>query len=93
MIGRADIEGSKSNVAMNAWLPRAIIGENSSTPFAKTVKQSVRLKTPPLPQVETEAASPVRPPARNGIEAADLPRPVLSYRRRAIQDTIDSRTC
>ncbi|KAG6654556.1 hypothetical protein CIPAW_05G153100 [Carya illinoinensis] len=23
MIGRADIEGSKSNVAMNAWLPRA----------------------------------------------------------------------
>ncbi|CAN7087882.1 unnamed protein product [Brassica rapa subsp. narinosa] len=22
MIGRADIEGSKSNVAMNAWLPR-----------------------------------------------------------------------
>ncbi|KAF2413877.1 hypothetical protein EJ08DRAFT_622970 [Tothia fuscella] len=24
MIGRADIEGSKSNVAMNAWLPQAI---------------------------------------------------------------------
>ena len=23
MIGRADIEGSKSNVAMNAWLPQA----------------------------------------------------------------------
>ncbi|KAK3836102.1 MAG: hypothetical protein J3R72DRAFT_371540 [Linnemannia gamsii] len=23
MIGRADIEGSKSNVAMNAWLPHA----------------------------------------------------------------------
>ena len=22
MIGRADIEGSKSNVAMNAWLPQ-----------------------------------------------------------------------
>ncbi|KAL5697172.1 hypothetical protein ACHQM5_030976 [Ranunculus cassubicifolius] len=25
MIGRADIEGSKSNVAMNAWLPQAVI--------------------------------------------------------------------
>ena len=23
MIGRADIEGSKSNVAVNAWLPQA----------------------------------------------------------------------
>jgi len=23
MIGRADIEGSKSNVAMSAWLPQA----------------------------------------------------------------------
>jgi len=23
MIGRADIEGSKSNIAMNAWLPQA----------------------------------------------------------------------
>ncbi|CAN6972839.1 unnamed protein product [Brassica rapa subsp. trilocularis] len=23
MIGRADIKGSKSNVAMNAWLPQA----------------------------------------------------------------------
>ncbi|KFP84413.1 hypothetical protein N311_10271, partial [Apaloderma vittatum] len=23
VIGRADIEGSKSNVAMNAWLPQA----------------------------------------------------------------------
>ncbi|CAN0921408.1 hypothetical protein LINGRAHAP2_LOCUS32573 [Linum grandiflorum] len=23
MIGRADIEGSKSNVVMNAWLPQA----------------------------------------------------------------------
>ena len=29
MIGRADIEESKSNVAMNAWLPQA------SYPFSK----------------------------------------------------------
>ena len=25
MLGRADIEGSKSNVALNAWLPRRIL--------------------------------------------------------------------
>ncbi|CAN7100318.1 unnamed protein product [Brassica rapa subsp. narinosa] len=31
MIGRADIEGSKSNVAMNAWLPR-FHGSYSKTP-------------------------------------------------------------
>ncbi|CAN7022511.1 unnamed protein product [Brassica rapa subsp. trilocularis] len=30
MIGRADIEGSKSNVAMNAWLPQATL------PFCST---------------------------------------------------------
>ena len=33
MIGRADIEGSKSNVAMNAWLPQASYpcGDSSNT--------------------------------------------------------------
>ncbi|EFX62987.1 hypothetical protein DAPPUDRAFT_119636 [Daphnia pulex] len=38
MIGRADIEGSKSNVAMNAWLPQASYpcgrGQASICPFA-----------------------------------------------------------
>ncbi|CAL8988963.1 unnamed protein product [Prunus brigantina] len=35
MIGRADIEGSKSNVAMNAWLPQAGYPcGNFSTPLA-----------------------------------------------------------
>ncbi|KAL0446623.1 UNVERIFIED_CONTAM: hypothetical protein Slati_1790200 [Sesamum latifolium] len=35
MIGRADIEGSKSNVAMNAWLPQASYpcGNFSDTSF------------------------------------------------------------
>ena len=36
MIGRADIEGSKSNVAMNAWLPQAssrVPGLQHSTAF------------------------------------------------------------
>ena len=41
MIGRADIEGSKSNVAMNAWLPQASypcgnFSDTSSFKFRKT---------------------------------------------------------
>ena len=41
MIGRADIEGSKSNVAMNAWLPQASypcgnFSDTSSLKFKKT---------------------------------------------------------
>ena len=41
MIGRADIEGSKSNVAMNAWLPQASypcgnFSDTSSLKFQKT---------------------------------------------------------
>jgi hypothetical protein len=40
MIGRADIEGSKSNVAMNAWLPQASYpcGNFSVTSCKKLVK-------------------------------------------------------
>ena len=40
MIGRADIEGSKSNVAMNAWLPQASYpcGNFSDTSCLKLVK-------------------------------------------------------
>ena len=40
MIGRADIEGSKSNVAMNAWLPQASYpcGNFSDTPGLKLLK-------------------------------------------------------
>ena len=41
MIGRADIEGSKSNVAMNAWLPQASypcgnFSDTSSLNFQRT---------------------------------------------------------
>ena len=36
MIGRADIEGSKSNVAMNAWLPQA----SSFLPTDKCFRQN-----------------------------------------------------
>jgi hypothetical protein len=40
MIGRADIEGSKSNVAMNAWLPQASYpcGNFSDTSCSKLSK-------------------------------------------------------
>ena len=40
MIGRADIEGSKSNVAMNAWLPQASYpcGNFSDTSSLKFLK-------------------------------------------------------
>ncbi len=40
MIGRADIEGSKSNVAMNAWLPQASYpcGNFSDTSCSKPSK-------------------------------------------------------
>ncbi|GJY02020.1 hypothetical protein Tco_0360172 [Tanacetum coccineum] len=43
MIGRADIEGSKSNVAMNAWLPQASYpcGNFSGAPFQGTWARSV----------------------------------------------------
>ena len=37
MIGRADIEGSKSNVAMNAWLPQA----SSVIPAILSIAQSL----------------------------------------------------
>ncbi|KAG8172215.1 hypothetical protein JTE90_012340 [Oedothorax gibbosus] len=55
---------------------------------------NVCAQTPPLPQVE-RGGSPVRP-AREGTgipNAADLRRPVLSFRRRAYSRPIDSRTC
>ena len=40
MIGKADIEGSKSNVAMNAWLPQASYpcGNFSDTSSLKLLK-------------------------------------------------------
>jgi hypothetical protein len=38
MIGRADIEGSKSNVAMNAWLPQASYPCGTVTPTSVITK-------------------------------------------------------
>jgi hypothetical protein len=44
MIGRADIEGSKSNVAMDAWLPQISYpcGNFSDTSSLKLLKQKDR---------------------------------------------------
>src|SRR2546423_8719998 len=46
MIGRADIEGSKSNVAMNAWLPQA---SSNYTKYTPTGRNSSYLKAPEGP--------------------------------------------
>ena len=60
MIGRADIEGSKSDVAMNAWPPQASYpcGNNSETPLSSTSEitrmrlvRSLREKCPPTEPV------------------------------------------
>ncbi|KAL8122726.1 hypothetical protein AgCh_010923 [Apium graveolens] len=70
MIGRADIEGSKSNVAMKAWLPQASYpcGNFSDTssfkfrsriPLVRTSSES----TVRRPGKAPEGAVPVRPPA------------------------------
>ena len=43
MIGRADIEGSKSNVAMNAWLPQASYPcGNFLTPLASNSEEMTK---------------------------------------------------
>ncbi|KAK3179417.1 hypothetical protein Dsin_032783 [Dipteronia sinensis] len=85
MIGRADIEGSKSNVAMNAWLPQASYpcGNFSDTssfkfrsriPLVRTSSESTvrRRGRPP------EETFPVRPPAgtRRPALAAEAARAV-----------------
>ncbi|KAI3751977.1 hypothetical protein L2E82_23073 [Cichorium intybus] len=45
MIGRADIEGSKSNVAMNAWLPQASYpcGNQNQTSFYPCVPYEISI--------------------------------------------------
>jgi hypothetical protein len=47
MIGRADIEGSKSNVAMNAWLPQASYPCGTVVP-SRDVRGLILIVTPGL---------------------------------------------
>ncbi|KAI3483847.1 hypothetical protein L1887_53214 [Cichorium endivia] len=62
MIGRADIEGSKSNVAMNAWLPQASYpcGKLFLTPLASN--SEAHLRTPALSFNRCAAPSQTPPP-------------------------------
>ncbi|KAL4554445.1 hypothetical protein LXL04_039469 [Taraxacum kok-saghyz] len=55
MIGRADIEGSKSNVAMNAWLPQA------SYPCEKITLPEAPADVSGLPNFGTVTRLPVHP--------------------------------
>ena len=48
MIGRADIEESKSNVAMNAWLPQA----SYKGPQRRRSKYRQRVKTSPTAAIK-----------------------------------------
>ncbi|CAL8989061.1 unnamed protein product [Prunus brigantina] len=57
MIGRADIEGSKSNVAMNAWLPQASLSPR--IPLVRTSSEAAVRRPGKVP----EGTLPVRPPA------------------------------
>ncbi|CAN7111023.1 unnamed protein product, partial [Brassica rapa subsp. narinosa] len=72
MIGRADIEGSKSNVAMNAWLPQASypcgnFSDTSSFKFRRSKGSighafTVRIHVPPQPNSQPDnVLSPDRP--------------------------------
>ncbi|KAL5696951.1 hypothetical protein ACHQM5_031190 [Ranunculus cassubicifolius] len=82
MIGRADIEGSKSNVAMNAWLPQASYpcARSLGCGFAGYSESTVRRPgkateaTVPNPSPDRHAATRSRrgsssssPPAANGF--------------------------
>ncbi|ESP00808.1 hypothetical protein LOTGIDRAFT_140579 [Lottia gigantea] len=65
MIGRADIEGSKSNVAKNAWLPQASYpcGNFSDTSCGKhsPIKGSIGLAFIRIPPTEKYPQASIRP--------------------------------
>ncbi|CAN7092656.1 unnamed protein product [Brassica rapa subsp. narinosa] len=80
MIGRADIEGSKSNVAMNAWLPQASypcgnFSDTSSFKFRRSKGSighafTVRIHVPPQPNS----------PPDNVLRRIDPPKRVLGLK-------------
>ncbi|CAL8988709.1 unnamed protein product [Prunus brigantina] len=46
MIGRADIEGSKSNVAMNAWLPQAAYPRGGRSTPGESPRRNAPVRPP-----------------------------------------------
>ncbi|KAK0594239.1 hypothetical protein LWI29_006409 [Acer saccharum] len=81
MIGRADIEGSKSNVAMNAWLPQASypcgnFSDTSSFKFRRS-KGSIghAFTVSRIPLVRTSSESTVRRPGKAPEGAVPSPSP------------------
>ncbi|KAK0594384.1 hypothetical protein LWI29_019187 [Acer saccharum] len=79
MIGRADIEGSKSNVAMNAWLPQASypcgnFSDTSSFKFRRS-KGSIGHAFTRIPLVRTSSESTVRRPGKAPEGAVPSPSP------------------
>ncbi|KAH7859335.1 hypothetical protein Vadar_000939 [Vaccinium darrowii] len=70
MIGRADIEGSKSNVAMNAWLPQASYPCGN---FSDTSSFKFRSR---IPLVRTSSELTVRRPGKAPkSRSQSVPRP------------------
>ncbi|KAI3484668.1 hypothetical protein L1887_52135 [Cichorium endivia] len=90
MIGRADIEGSKSNVAMNAWLPQASYPCGN---FSDTSSFKFRSR---IPLVRTSSELAVRRPGKapRRSRSQSVPRPArgdpLSPRKQ-LEQSADSR--
>ncbi|PHT28711.1 hypothetical protein CQW23_31690 [Capsicum baccatum] len=79
MIGRADIEGSKSNVAMNAWLPQASypcgnFSDTSSFEFRRSKGSLVHAFTIPLVRTSSELA--IRRPGKVPKGTVPSPSPI-----------------
>ncbi|KAI3671133.1 hypothetical protein L2E82_53670 [Cichorium intybus] len=75
MIGRADIEGSKSNVAMNAWLPQAsypCVGFPLSVPVLSWLFDA-RGRPPKEPFPVRPPAGTRRPASRRGSSSSSPP--------------------
>ncbi|PHT27342.1 hypothetical protein CQW23_33061 [Capsicum baccatum] len=87
MIGRADIEGSKSNVTINAWLPQAsypcgnfsdtsIFEFRSRIPLVRTSSELAVRRAGKAPEGTVRSPSPVRHAAtrsRRGISSSSPP--------------------
>ncbi|KAI5382126.1 hypothetical protein KIW84_UN0123 [Lathyrus oleraceus] len=86
MIGRADIEGSKSNVAMNAWLPQASypcgnFSDTSSFKFRRTPALSLT-DVPPQPTPHLTMSS-----AGSTNQTPTYPTPLKSFHKVGLESS------